>query len=80
MIQYTTGAHNHDKEHDNCIIYMCVCIIRYYCVCVRKKIQKELMLKKKSCLFTMGIFIDFLNKRISFLFITPVFFFFFFFF
>lgn len=45
VIQYTTGAHNHDKEHDNCIIYMCVCIIRYYCVCVRKKIQKELMLK-----------------------------------
>lgn len=40
MIQYTTGAHNHDKEHDNCIIYMCVCIIRYYCVCKKKNTER----------------------------------------
>lgn len=41
MIQYTTGAHNHDKEHDNCIIYMCVCIIRLLLrVCKKKNTER----------------------------------------
>lgn len=34
MIQYTTGAHNHDKEHDNCIIYICVYVSLDITACV----------------------------------------------
>lgn len=76
MIQYTTGAHNHDKEHDNCIIYMCVCIIRLLLRVCKKKNTERTHVEIE----VLPFYYDFLNKRICFLFITPVFFFFFFFF